>query len=322
MKWLASFFTGGILVVIYAHIDRRLLFQYLTHLHPGYFGLALFLFLPQIVVASLRWHTMITRIQPMTLGESIQLVMAGKALNILVPSKLGEMSKAYFLKMNARVDTGQAVSAVILEKVLDMGGLCTMLLLGVLISPDWTTAVWVGAVVAGGVLAAIAFLLVIPTGILEGTLTSWSPKLKRVAWLLDGWGTVLSGWKGRVGTLPRILGLSVLLWGLHVLQIYLFFPSLRHPVPLAPALAAIPLGILVGLLPITIGGIGTRDSALILLFASYADSALMAGIGLLCSMRYWVDTLLGVPFFHRYASRIGRAMEKSAESPLGDRWSE
>jgi hypothetical protein len=50
---------------------------------------------------------------------------------------------------------------------------------------------------------------------------------------------------------------------------------------------------------------GTRDSALILLFAPYADAALVAGVGLLCSMRYWMDTLLGVPFFHGYTSRMG-----------------
>jgi hypothetical protein len=46
---------------------------------------------------------------------------------------------------------------------------------------------------------------------------------------------------------------------------------------------------------------GTRDSALIYLFASYESAALMAGIGILCSMRYWVDTLLGLPFFHVYS---------------------
>jgi hypothetical protein len=29
----------------------------------------------------------------------------------------------------------------------------------------------------------------------------------------------------------------------------------------------------------------------------------MAGIGLLCTVRYWVDTLMGVPFFHQLAAR-------------------
>jgi uncharacterized membrane protein YbhN (UPF0104 family) len=66
-------------------------------------------------------------------------------------------------------------------------------------------------------------------------------------------------------------------------------------------LAYVPISIFVGLLPLTIGGMGTRDSALIYLFAAYEPASVMAGIGLLCSMRYWMDTLVGLPFFHAYS---------------------
>ena len=304
MKAMAMVCTVGILLAIYAHIDLSQLLQRLMNVHPGYFALALFLFIPQVLVTSVRWRTMVSRIRPMDLGESVQMVMAGKALNALVPSKLGEISKAYFLKMGAQVDTAQSVSAVILEKVLDMGGLCTMLLLGVLLSPESNELIWVGAAIAGGVLASVTILLLLPLGAVGEALCKRGGRWKRLGQLLAGCHVVLTGWKGRGGALPRILMLSMLVSGLHMLQIYLFFPSLRHPVPLAPALAYIPLGILAGLLPITIGGMGTRDSALILLFSSYADPAVMAGIGLLCSLRYWMDTLLGVPFFHWYTSRM------------------
>lgn len=306
VKRLALCCTAAILVAIYAHIDLGQLVHHLLHVHLGYLGLALFLFLPQILVTSLRWRFMIAKICPMSLMGSVRLVMAAKALNALVPSKLGEMSKAYFLRMDGQVDTGQSISAVVLEKVLDMGGLCTVLLLGVCLAPERTQVIWIGTVIAGGVLAMVAVVLVISLRGLAERLRRWDRRLAKVAQLLMGWDSVLAGWKGRGGALPAILGLSVLLWCLHVLQIYLFFPSLRHPVPLAPALAYIPLSILVGLLPITIGGMGTRDSALIVFFAPYAGAALMAGVGLLCSMRYWVDTLLGVPLFHKYASRIGQ----------------
>ena len=75
---------------------------------------------------------------------------------------------------------------------------------------------------------------------------------------------------------------------------------LFRSIPLAPVLAYAPLSIFVGLIPVTVAGMGTRDSALIFLFSSYADPAVMAGIGLLCSLRYWIDTLVGIPFFHQY----------------------
>jgi uncharacterized protein (TIRG00374 family) len=311
MKWLALAVSVAMLWAIYARIDRGLLLQRLTSLHIGYFGLALFLFVPQILVTSLRWRFMISCVRPMSLWDSVRLVMAGKAMNAIAPSKLGEVSKAYFLKREEGVDIGQAVSVVVLEKALDMGGLCIALLFGVIFAPDNTPAVWLGALIAIGFLLGMGLLLTLPIGVMGARLTNWNPKLGKIAKLLDGWSTVLSMWKRRGGGLPAILGLSVLLWGLHVMQIYLFFPSLGKWMPLAPVLAYVPLSLLVGLLPITIGGMGTRDSALIFLFSSYADPSIMAGVGLLCSLRYWVDTLLGVPFFHQYMSNTQYAAESS-----------
>jgi uncharacterized protein (TIRG00374 family) len=241
----------------------------------------------------------------MKFSESLRLVLAAKALNALLPSKLGELSKAYFLKVDAQVVASKALSAVVLEKALDLGGLCTVLLAGVVLAPDWTRTIGLGAIIALGVLVVLCLVLVLPLKVLFGKLKDIHPWLTRFARFLEGWDEVIGGWKGRGGMLPGILLLSIFLWCLHVLQIYLFFPSLNEVVPVAPALAFIPLAILIGLLPVTIGGMGTRDSALIFLFAAYAGAPVVAGVGLLCSMRYWVDSLLGVPFFHRYASRVG-----------------
>jgi uncharacterized protein (TIRG00374 family) len=315
VRWirpLAFALTAGILVIIYMHIDRSLLLHFLVDIHPGYFGLALLLFIPQILISSLRWKIMTSQLCSMGLGQSIKQVMASKALNAFIPSKMGEMSKAYFLKMSSESNLEHSIAAVILEKLLDAGGLCAVLVMGFLAVPERNNILWLCAVIAGVYLVMVAFVLLVPLRGLGDKLLNWKVWLKWLGRLLTGWSVLLSGWKKRGGLLCRILGLSILLWVLHVLQIYLFFPSLNHTVPVAPALALIPLSIFVGLLPITIGGMGTRDSALIVLFAPYAGSALMAGVGLLCSMRYWVDTLLGVPFLHYYAGRFGEVQGDKA----------
>ena len=309
MKWLALIFTVAILGIVYRGIDRTLLLRYLMDVHPGYFAVALLLFIPQILVSSLRWKMMTSLLSPMSLGQSVQQVMASKALNAFVPAKMGEMSKAYFLKTSSGSGLDHCLAAVFLEKLLDVGGLCSVLVVAFLIAPQNTTVPRLGAAMASGYLLVVSLLLFVPIrGLGEKLLNrrAWS---KMLGQLLLGWDDLLEGWKKPGGLLSRILGLSLLVWVLHVLQIYLFFPSLNHIVPLAPALALIPISVFVGLLPITIGGMGTRDSALILLFAPYAGSALMAGVGLLCSLRYWVDTLLGVPFLHYYTRKIGEVQD-------------
>jgi uncharacterized protein (TIRG00374 family) len=313
-KFLAVAFTVATLAVVYSNIDLNLLLRYFGNLHPVYLGLAVLAFLPQILVSSLRWRIMIAGVRRVTLMESVRLNMAGKALNALAPSNMGEMSKAYFLKRDdAGVDTAQAVSAVLLEKMLDLWGLCAVLLLGVILASDPTPAVWTGWLIAGAALVGIGLILVLPIEILGRPFAGRGSKLSKVADFFAGWDVLLRGLKARDRGLLKTLGLSVLVWMLHVLQLYLFFPTLRHPVPIAPALAYLPLAVLTGFLPITVGGMGTRDSALILLFAPYADSALMASIGLLCTVRYWVDTLMGVPFFHQLATR--RSVQETDQRP-------
>ena len=124
---------------------------------------------------------------------------------------------------------------------------------------------------------------------------------QRLLTLLESWEDILARWKAHQARLTGIVLLSVGLWLLHLVQIYLFFLALHSHVAAKTVFAYVPLSIFIGVLPLTIGGMGTRDSALILLFAPYESAVVMAGVGLLCSLRYWMDTLLGLPFFQRYA---------------------
>jgi uncharacterized membrane protein YbhN (UPF0104 family) len=56
----------------------------------------------------------------------------------------------------------------------------------------------------------------------------------------------------------------------------------------------VPAAIVVGLLPITVAGLGTRDVAMIVLFAPWAPAEMMAGIALLSHLRYILPGLAGL----------------------------
>ena len=61
--------------------------------------------------------------------------------------------------------------------------------------------------------------------------------------------------------------------------------------------AVVPIAIFVGLVPVTIAGMGTRDAALIYLFSAYASDSASITVGLFFSLlRYWVLALAGIPF--------------------------
>ena len=97
-----------------------------------------------------------------------------------------------------------------------------------------------------------------------------------------------------------IMFYSLFLWFLHLLQIWLFILALNGEVPFIHNLALTPQAILIGLMPFTLAGIGTRDATFVFIYSSYFSEATGAALGLLATMRYLIPALFGLPFLSHY----------------------
>jgi hypothetical protein len=100
--------------------------------------------------------------------------------------------------------------------------------------------------------------------------------------------------------LTKVAATSILIWFGHLLQIWFFIFALQAWVPLLANLALSPLAILAGLLPLTFAGVGTRDAALILFYQPYFGQPIGAALGLLCTSRYFIPAVAGLPFLGKY----------------------
>jgi uncharacterized protein (TIRG00374 family) len=104
--------------------------------------------------------------------------------------------------------------------------------------------------------------------------------------------------------LAKVTLTSVFIWFLHLLQIWLFILALKAWAPFLANLALSPLAILAGLLPLTFAGVGTRDAALVLFYSPYFAAPTAAALGLLCTARYVLPAIGGLPFIGRYLPAI------------------
>ncbi len=97
---------------------------------------------------------------------------------------------------------------------------------------------------------------------------------------------------------PRRLALlatsTLTLWCLHLWQIELLMRSAGVIAPWDVVAARLPVAIFAGLLPISFCGVGTRDAALVWLFADVAAAPAMAAVGLLTALRYLVPGAFGI----------------------------
>lgn len=228
----------------------------------------------------------------LSVREAVSLIMACWPLATFTPSKGSDLAKAYFLR--GRMPVSIVLGSVLAERLLDILILLAFCLVGSL-SFGWRSlAVASGTLLAVGIVGVAALLtlrLPVPAKL--------RPKVER---LLEALRLLLR----RPALLLWVLTLTVLNWLASVVQTWIFYLALRESVPFVSVLAALPAAIFVGLLPITLMGMGTRDAALIRLLATHAAAPVSLGVGLLYSLcGYWLPGLFGLPFLRSALRRKG-----------------
>lgn len=322
LKRLAGIIVSlAVLALIYSSVDRAALRESLLSVRPLPFAAALALFIPQNLIMAWRWRAIVSVFAPLAFLRSLSQILACHSMNVLLPSKLGDFSKAWFLVRSGELRPAEAAHFVVFEKLLDLGSLCLIAILGVAVgfvadlhAPGdgmFRALAALTVLIGSGVIAALLVLYVLPL--------SWIPGLR--AGEGTGWRRAVSeghrvtaALRTRDARRGAIFTASILLWGLHLIQIRLFFESLSAPVPVLPFLGLMPLAIFVGLLPLSLFGLGTRDAAIIWLFSAFHPPPVLAGAGLLVNLRYIIPAIAGLPFLHRYLSDARRMRDARQEA--------
>lgn len=290
-----------IMGIIFTRLDFKEFSAQVSQLNLKYFSLALFLFIPQILISAVRWKYLIKGKAVISLWESAQLILSASALNVFLPSKMGDLCKAYFMKREGRLDLKRGTNIVLFERYIDLASLSAIAALGVLFSANHKMYSYIILGISVLILSIFPILYFID---LNADLKL--PFLNRMriggkvkSFLRDTQEYLLEI-RNNGKMLLNIAGLSLFLWLLHLGQFYVVFCAIGAQVSLWHVFSLVALAIFVGLLPITIAGIGSRDAALVILFEPYAALTQIVFVGLFASVRYFVPGIMGVFFLNKY----------------------
>jgi len=305
-----------ILGAIYWNIDLLELVEVFAQSDTVWLGAALIIFIPTTLGTAWRLRVLVPPPASIRLGEATRLTLVAASLNIVLPSKMGDIAKGVFIARRGHLPTAMALSLTIYEKTCDILALLAWCVVGLMLIPSRGPLITTVAVlVLGGLLFGILALMTPLADLLLRRIALLLPvgKLARgLDGLADAWARVRVANSRRPGGALAVGIMSIGIWLLHLLQIWMFIRALGSSVPLADSLGLTPLAILVGLLPLTMAGIGTRDAALIYFYAGYFGAATGAALGLLCTLRYVIPGVAGLPWL-----RTGWALraEAAAVSP-------
>ncbi|MDJ0633814.1 MAG: lysylphosphatidylglycerol synthase transmembrane domain-containing protein [Xenococcaceae cyanobacterium MO_188.B29] len=299
-RFISLAISVAILLIIYSKIDTNKLIEVLRNCDPIWMIVSLGMVIPLVIFTSWRLQQLMPKRTSLGFVEANRLILGSSVLNMVLPSKMGDIAKAYFMRERNGVSGSLSLAIVIFEKACDMLSLLLWCALGLLLYPAkdslfWTmtTGVWGGLVLGLLMLGSRQF-----ADFFFNFSTKIAPKkiAKKLKKMQTSWGEMHGYFWGDKKQLFLITITSIFIWFLHLLQIWLFIIALKASAPFLISLALSPLSILAGLLPLTFAGVGTRDAALIYFYQPYFNEATGAALGWLCTSRYFLPAIIGLPF--------------------------
>src|SRR3989337_2529396 len=313
-KLLSLLLSLIILAVIYWKIDFHGLIMVIRNCNGWLMTISLGMVVPLTLLTAIRLRQLMPHGARLGFGEANRLILVASVMNIILPMKMGDIAKAYFLKNQAHLDGSYSLSLVIFEKACDMISLLLWCAFGLILysKKDWFFWAMTGSVIFG--LSIVFHLLssrklahiffVIGQYITPKQISSNLEKLQ------CSWNEMHDFfWSDKI-QLFKVAGTSVFIWFLHLLQIWFFILTLKAWTPFLTNLALAPLAILVVLLPLTFASIGTPDAALIFLYHPFFNAPTAAALGLLCTTRYLLPAICGLPLLRKYIQMAHTSRKK------------
>ena len=295
IRLLASLAGLALLAGLIALLDPAGIAAALAKAPPGHLLAGLLLVQFQTVLSAVRWRFTAARLgHTIPLGAAIREYYLGGTLNLLLPGGMaGDAARVYRVKDSADGGWKQAATAVVLERLSGQIGFALLIASGLIAwafflpqagasaLPDVPDAlprspVWLAA--AGGLAALAALPVLIPA--LRARLRRFLP--------VAGQALRAAFWTR--GALAVQVGLSLLITGSYLLTFTVASDAVGASLPVLAVVTIIPLCLLSMLIPVGIGGWGTREAAAAALWPLFGFTAAQ---GLAASLLYGMISLAG-----------------------------
>ena len=173
--WLGIIISGAMLLFFFTQLDPGELATLLVEANYVYLIPAVGLYFLGVLFRAFRWRFLLTPLRRIPVRRLYPVVVIGYTANNLLPMRLGELVRSYYLARRENFSASSALGSVAVERVFDGLTLIALVavtapLLLILGEFDWTAGISRSAAIALAAVVVLAFggLLVVFT-----LLASW-----------------------------------------------------------------------------------------------------------------------------------------------------
>lgn len=272
-----------LLAALLLAVDPAGVIEALRRVPPGHILVAILVVQVQIVLSALRWRFTAARLgHPISVRIAVREYYLGGVLNQILPGGIaGDAARVYRSRQENAGGWKRAATAVVLERLSGQFTFFLLTCLGLLtwpiIMPDslpiaLSPGIWIVVAVVVVLGAAVAWF----GAPIKARLGQFGPDIHAAFW--------------KDGALGVQAALSTLIVASYVLIFLLASDAVGATLPPIAAVTVVPLCLLTMLVPIGIGGWGTREAAAAALWPLFGFTG---AEGLAASLLYGVFSLAG-----------------------------
>ena len=305
LVWWLRFLGVGAFLVLLLRLPKSQQVQF-AHLDLRWLGFCMLLTVLMLLLESLIWQWLLStqRIRH-PYPKTLLAYLASQYLGLVTPGHVGEFLAAGYISVNTGITFGYALSSIVMKKVLAWVTILSFGLWGLPLIAQapfrqgvWTLVVWIAVTVIA----------------LSGGISVWVVSLRRLArkWeSLSPWQVDMAEFWAGMRQLVSLrllipLGLSAVTFSLVFLQLDAVLHAMGIALPFAVVAKMMALSrVAARLIPFSIAGFGSKDTALIFLLAQQQIDV-VAGIAatlllLMCShvvmlllsgVAWWINPLV------------------------------
>jgi uncharacterized protein (TIRG00374 family) len=281
-------------------VDLREITAAFSHIRLVPFAGAAFLVTVNFAMQIIKWRYLLTPSAKVTRGELIRSVIGGYVFVLAVPGRIGEFSRALFIRRESKL---KVMGLVAIDKL--SGFSIIVLMSGLSLSLLYPKLYFAPVI---GVFGLFILAASKPRFLMTRAqkLARLLPLKGKVSLFLEGIQTLGSR------RIVVLLMISLLYFLVYSTQFYLLLLAFEQ-VKLRVMAICFPLLMLVNSLPITVGGLGVREGAAVLFFSRFGvqESSALGAALLLFTINILIPGLCGLAFVHKIGSQQTSSKEKN-----------
>lgn len=271
---------GFCLIILWIsyNIDVNQIIFSLKQTDKIYLFLAIILSVIQIFIASIRFYLFLDAANTkVRLTKCIEAVMTAIAYNSFLPSKGGDLLKAFVISKE-KTKVIRITGITVVERIFDLFTIALISLIGLLLLEEYKYAI-----------TSVSLLCTLCVILLGFKKINQLPFIgKKLNSIKDLYKIFMKNWKSTILAVTTCF----LFWSINLLIIILLLKSVGFNFIYFKVLAYWPFAMIAGILPLSISGFGTRDGAfLYLLEKTEFTETILTATFLYTLLVYWFLSL-------------------------------